>query len=454
MGCTNKQPISLSVNRDGDACRYAYAGGIAGKTTGALSDSKNRGGVSAAAICKFVIIGGIVGSADGAVSNVVNAAAVSLPGNPGGTAGPLKEGYIGPRYAYVGGIAGQLMDGGSITGNGDTTNSGAVSIDLMEHNSGAQACAGGIVGQHLGKISATLNEGAVSVVAAPASGTANWKARCLGGIAGIVGDLDYDYSGASIAGSKNAAGLIHDRMASTRANAMPVYMGGIAGYVFEPNCTISDCTNSGEVNNDYYNNNIEYDGNASGKRANCAGGIVGALVSTGDPNVVSSCVNSGTMTVYRGMAGGVVGYASVAQIRDCTNTGDFPTANRNGRSGGIAAQAMNTQIEGCLNRATVTADGTGDATTVKLGGVVGDLFEGSSVRSCDHYGMLYSQTYGQAKFVGGGIAGTSVAGTTIDDCRFGGQFKGSSGDPVALMSDNVCGDKNFTGSGNTLWDGK
>ena len=56
--------------------------------------------------------------------------------------------------------------------------------------------------------------------------------------------------------------------------------------------------------------------------------------------------------------------------------------------------------------------------------------------------------------VGGGIAGTSVAGTTIDDCRFGGQFKGSSGDPVALMSDNVCGDKNFTGSGNTHRDGK
>lgn len=453
-GCTNKQPVSLSVNRDGDACRYAYAGGIAGKTTGALSDSKNRGSLSAAAICKFVIIGGIVGSADGAVSNVVNVAAVSLPGNPGGADGPLKEGYIGPRYAYVGGIAGQLMDGGSITGDGDTTNSGAVSIDLMEHNSGAQACVGGIVGQHLGKISATLNEGAVSVVAAPASGTANWKARCLGGIAGIVGDLDYDYSGASIAGSKNAAGLIHDRLASTRANAMPVYMGGIAGYVFEPNCTISDCTNSGEVNSDYYNNNIEYDGNASGKRANCAGGIVGALVSTGDPNVVSSCVNSGTMTIYRGMAGGVVGYASVAQIRDCTNTGDFPTANRNGRSGGIAAQAMNTQIEGCLNRATVTADGTGDATTVKLGGVVGDLSEGSAVRSSKHYGILYSQTYGQTKFVGGGIAGTSVAGTTIDDCSFGGQFKGSSGDPVALTADDVCSDSNFTGSGNTLWDGK
>lgn len=99
------------------------------------------------------------------MSNVVNAAAVSLPGNPGGTAGPLKEGYIGPRYAYVGGIA-RSADGRRFDHRQRRhDNSGAVSIDLMEHNSGAQACAGGIVGQHLGKISATLNEGAVSVVA-------------------------------------------------------------------------------------------------------------------------------------------------------------------------------------------------------------------------------------------------------------------------------------------------
>ena len=130
-GCTNKQPLSISANRLGDACRYAYAGGVAGKSVGALTGSKNRGNLTATAICKFVIMGGIVGSADGVVSDVVNVAAVSVPGNPDGVNGALKEKYFGPRYAYVGGIAGQLRIDGTLTGNGDTTNSGAVTIEQM-----------------------------------------------------------------------------------------------------------------------------------------------------------------------------------------------------------------------------------------------------------------------------------------------------------------------------------
>ena len=115
---------------------------------------------------------------------------------------------------------------------------------------------------------------------------------------------------------------------------------------------------------------------------------------------------------------------------------------------------MNTEIEGCVNRATVVADDT--ANPITAGGVVGALLEGSTVRNCKHYGTLYFQLYGDPKktFAGGGVAGTSVDGTTIDDCRFGGQFQGKSGDPVALTADDVCSDSNFTGSGNTLWDGK
>ena len=452
-GCTNKQPISLSVNRKDDACRYAYAGGIVGKTGGVLSDSKNHGDVSAAAICKFVIIGGIVGSADGAVSNVVNVASVSLPGNPGGADGPLKEKYIGPRYAYVGGIAGQLMSKGSIVGNGDTTNSGAVKIDLMEHVKDADIYVAGIVGHYNGgTIADVVNSGTIEVIAEPATGTALWRARCLGGIAGYT-----NVSSMKISGAKNLALIQHTRMSkSIKADAMPVYMGGIVGYLYATKCMISDCSNSGEINSDYYNNSIEYEGNVSEQKSNCAGGIIGAMVSlTKNFNELSSCENSGTMTVYRGMGGGIAGYVQNGEITGCTNTGNFPTSNRNGRSGGIAAQAMNTQIEGCLNRATVTADGTGEATNaVKLGGIVGDLSEGSSVQNSRHYGILYSQVYGTDAITCGGVAGTSVTGTTINDCRFGGQFKGKSGDPVALTAGDVCGDSNFTGSGNTLWDGK
>lgn len=458
-GCTNKQPISLSVNRDGDACRYAYAGGIAGKTTGALSDSKNRGSVSAAAICKFVIIGGIVGSANGAVSNVVNAAAVSVPGNPEGANGPLKEAFFGPRYAIVGGVAGQLTEEGSITGNGDTTNSGAVSIDLMEHNADSYVYIGGIAGQHLGKsVYNTVNDGTVSVTAGPASGASNWNVRSLGGIVGQIGEanvVDIANSGASVTGSKNHGAVTHAKLA--RSDSKPTYMGGIVGFVFASDCTVSDCSNSGAINANYWNNQVDYGDKEASTRGNFAGGVVGAAVAAADAdvNVISSVENSGAIISFRGAAGGVVGYVDRAKITNCVNMGDFSTDStiaRLGRGGGIVAAAMNTEIEGCVNRATVTAADT--AIPITVGGVVGALLNGSAVRDCRHYGILYSPVYGTKAIAGGGIAGTSVEGTTINDCRFGGQFKGKSGDPVALTSGDVCSDSNFTGSGNTLWDGK
>lgn len=457
-GCTNKQPLSIMANRynsDGEACRYAYIGGVAGKTAGALSDSKNRGAISAAAICKFVIMGGIVGSADGAVSNVVNVAQVSAPGNPGGKEGILKEKYIGPRYAYVGGIVGQLTAEGSVTGNGDTTNSGAVTIEQMEHTADALVYVGGIVGQHLGKISNTVNAGEVSVTGAPDSGTANWNVRCLGGIAGIIGGVDVAGAGATISDSKNLALVSHSTLA--KSNAKPIYVGGTVGLMLESGCTISDCSNSGKVDAGFFNNSMEYGEAPSTVRANCAGGIVGATVSPADINVISGCSNSGEMSVYRGMGGGIVGYAEAAKIANCTNTGNFPTDNRGGRSGGIASKAVNTRIEGCLNQATLAADGTGTTTIILIGGIVADLSDGSSVSDCKHYGTLYSPLYGSAPgqftLSGGGIAGASVAGTTIEKCGFGGQFKGKSA-TADLTIENLCNDSNFSGSGNYLWDGK
>lgn len=460
-GCTNKQPLSIAANRLGDACRYAYAGGVAGKTTGALSGSRNRGNVSASAICKFVILGGIVGSADGAVSDVVNAALISVPGNPDGAAGALKEKYFGPRYAYVGGVAGQLRAGATITGNGDTTNSGAVSVEQMEYSTEDIVALGGIVGQQLGKVSNTVNAGAVSVSAGPASGTIAWKARCLGGIAGLLGEIGKDYTDISVAGSKNTAAVKHART-TVRSNGMPVYGGGVVGYILAADCSVTECSNSGEVNNDYYNNNIEYYASEGTKRTNCTGGIVGATVTSAGVNTISSCSNTGSLVIYRGIGGGVVGYADGAEVRECTNTGAFPASNRNGRSGGIAGQAQDTQIEGCVNRAVVVADYTGDATVAKVGGIVGDLTGTSAVRGSKHFGVVNLKMYGEgskaqyAILTGGGVAGASASGTTIDNCGIGGQIKGyDAAHTFDMTLDNVCGDKNFSSqTPNYLWDGK
>lgn len=452
--CTNKQPISLEVNRNDDACLYTYAGGIAGKTIGALSNNKNRGAVSGAVISKYAILGGIVGSADGAVSNVVNVASVSLPGNPGGASGPLKEGVIGPNCAYIGGIAGQLMN--TIVGNGDTTNSGSVKVELMKHGADQVLYAGGIVGYYSyrdGKVSDVINSGALDVTAIPAAGTASWKTRALGGVIGYI-----DAVKVNISGAENKALIEHDRIA--RSNGMPVYMGGIVGYLYATRCVISDCLNSGEMNNDYYNNHIEYDGNISGKKANCTGGIIGAMVSlTTNINTISACENSGKMTIYRGMAGGIAGYVQNAEITDCSNTGEFTVSNRNGRSGGIAGQVLKSQVTGCVNRAMVVADGTGDANPANLGGVIGLLSEGSSVSACKHYGVIYNRNV-TTTTIWGGVVGVSVSETTIDNCNFGGIFRQLlSTNPdttteVPIEVSNVCGDNNFDGSGNTLWDGK
>ena len=461
MGCTNKQPLSISANRLGDACRYAYAGGVAGKSVGALTGSKNRGNLTATAICKFVIMGGIVGSADGVVSDVVNVAAVSVPGNPDGVNGALKEKYFGPRYAYVGGIAGQLRIDGTLTGNGDTTNSGAVTIEQMEYSTEDIVAVGGVVGQQLGKVSNTVNSGAVTVSASPAAGgTIAWKVRCAGGISGLLGEIGKTYAEASVAGSKNLA-LVKQERTTVRSNGMPAYVGGIVGYIYESAASVSGCTNSGEVNNDYYNNNIDFDAAESAKRTNCTGGIVGAASTLGEPNVISSCSNSGLIPIYRGIGGGVVAYADGVGIRDCTNTSSFPTSNRNGVTGGIAGQVLNAQIEGCLNKALVFADGTGDAVTVKAGGIVGDLGENSAVRGSKHYGVVYPKIYGSTAkpeykvLTSGGIAGVSVKGAVIENCGFGGQLKGADDAHTFEMKlENICSDTNFTGSGNSLWDGK
>lgn len=199
---------------------------MAGKSTGAISGSKNRGNLTATAVCKFVIMGGIVGSADGAVSDVINAGFGFGSRKSRRGERSAERGFLRSRYAYIGGVAGQVMGKGSVTGNGDTTNSGAVSIEQMEYATTDIIAAGGIVGMHLGKVSAAVNSGAVTISATPASGTPAWEARCLGGIAGLVGEIGKDHSGASVSDSKNLAAVKHDRL--VRANAMPVYEGGVA----------------------------------------------------------------------------------------------------------------------------------------------------------------------------------------------------------------------------------
>lgn len=259
---------------------------------------------------------------------------------------------------------------GTVTGNGDTTNSGAVTIEQMEYSTEDIIALGGVVGHQLGKVSNTVNSGPSRCRPAPLREEPSPGRSAVWAVSPACSVKSARPMRKHRSPGRRSLALVKQERTTVRSNGMPAYVGGIVGYIYESAASVSGCTNSGEVNNDYYNNNIDFDAAESTKRTNCTGGIVGAASTLGEPNVISSCSNSGLIPIYRGIGGGVVAYADGVGIRDCTNTSSFPTSNRNGVTGGVAGQVLNAQIEGCLNKALVFADGAGDAVTVKVGGIV------------------------------------------------------------------------------------
>lgn len=239
---------------------------------------------------------------------------------------------------------------------------------------------------------------------------------------------------------------------TAKSVAKDVYAAAFAGVC---NGTLKNCRNMAAVTLD------------AAATVDGACGVAGVAGLVGAAGRVENCANTAFVTLSGNVVGskisvgGVVAYADGVGIRDCTNTSSFPTSNRNGVTGGIAGQVLNAQIEDCLNKALVFADGTGDAVTVKAGGIVGDLGENSAVRGSKHYGVVYPKIYGSTAkpeykvLTSGGIAGVSVKGTVIENCGFGGQLKGADDAHTFEMKlENICSDTNFTGSGNSLWDGK
>lgn len=447
-----------------------YAAAFAGVCNGTLKNCRNMAAVTldaAATVdgaCGVAGVAGLVGAA-GRVENCANTAFVTLSGN-----------VVGSKIS-VGGVVAETEAGAVVTG---CTNEGGISSSgATPKVNTAGIYTGGVVGWAGGAVENCTTEGGKTIALQITAGYMSYTGGIVGWADGSVtgctnkqplsisanrlGDAcRYAYAGGvagksvgALTGSKNRGNL------TATAICKFVIMGGIVGYIYESAASVSGCTNSGEVNNDYYNNNIDFDAAESAKRTNCTGGIVGAASTLGEPNVISSCSNSGLIPIYRGIGGGVVAYADGVGIRDCTNTSSFPTSNRNGVTGGIAGQVLNAQIEGCLNKALVFADGTGDAVTVKAGGIVGDLGENSAVRGSKHYGVVYPKIYGSTAkpeykvLTSGGIAGVSVKGAVIENCGFGGQLKGTDDAHTFEMKlENICSDTNFTGSGNSLWDGK
>ncbi len=140
-------------------------------------------------------------------------------------------------------------------------------------------------------------------------------------------------------------------------------LGGIVGYL---SATITNCYNKGEI--------IQTQG---------GGDIIGGLVGGADYATISSCYNMGTIRseVDSDSVGGIIGLAEFeVYIDNCYNVGNFLVLDVI-YMGGISGQTYGgCSITNCYNNASVNFIDFGHIEC--LGGIVGKLYEGDKVINC------------------------------------------------------------------------
>lgn len=505
--CTNNGYISSKMQRNDDAARWEYIGGVVGVNNGTVSNSENTANIATRSAVKYMSVGGVVGFGElesGIIDGCKNSGTLS--------AGSSGVSPYGGRYVCLAGICAQNnqhVSNVSNSGNFDVSrveNSptlttlavggciGSTSADIAgDHNivntgiitttlnvSGTVYTAfGGVVGNAEASVSGVENRGTVSIE--PRATVINLNA---GGVVGRVssstsvsvadvvnyGNVQFDYTskkgevpghtdihmGGIIGASENTPLTVSnavnygriDKNNDVKATGKSLYIGGIAGYLANAKVSVADSHNYGTTYNGHWSNTLALTGSVY------VGGIVACAVGASEAETVD-----------------ITGCSNEVAVEDDAAATDGIYAKR-GYAGGIVGYAKYVKVENCLN--------TTDFTTGNIagfdGGIAGYL-ESSSVTGSTNTGIIratptqapcsggiagyidamssisvskaFSDIVGTAGKVGG-IAGTSVAGASISGCGFGGTLNSTAITEVS----QVCGDANGTFTDNYIWDGQ
>lgn len=482
------------VDNTNDASRYISMGGIVGwnMTDGAISGCTNDASLVSGSDVKIQRIGGVAGYLEGA----------QLSGNTNTENGKCDingatTDQRGVRQLSLGGLYGEFVcDAVLDLSNEGEVSAGVLNVSEYENNTNfTTVFVGGLIGR--GCVSSNLT---VKHPQWKSTITLNVKNKEYGsfalgvgavvGSAGVFGDkpsgghltvedaategyitltasknnaLKHKYSGlGGVVGFVSIGGAtllrctngtnITQSQDCAKSNGYAQHAGGIAGVIMGGDSEIRDCHNTGEIDNEHYNNNPW---NVSGQQCGSAAGIIGAYGYNNSYNgslVISGCTNSASVKSYRGMAGGIAGYLRNAEISDCCNTGTMANGTR-AYVGGIIGIADKTSITNCT--ATCKVSGTSAGSEIfSGGGVAGILWTGSSCKESSFFGDVISQTEKpKSGETAGSIAGSTASGTTINGCKAGGTVRGN-----AVTGSNyssfIAGDSNATISSCTYWDGK
>lgn len=271
--------------------------------------------------------------------------------------------------------------------------------------------AGGIVGKTTGadvKIKNCVVRGSVEI-------TEGTSCTYTGGIVGWQGDAGAEITGCEVYATVKSAG---ERV------------GGIVGHY--QGGTLSGCKFYGEVN----------------AASRLAGGIAGI---TSSESTIKNCLSSGKI-VCKNIVGGIVGMNENTLTIRCCESSSTIEINVNGVDGvggvlGLASNGKTVIVEDCIFSGNMNTP-----TGQRVGGIVGDLGTGSSVRRCYVSGNITGWT-GVGGIVGraGGLvwdANGNGYNNTIESCiAWFDTITATRGDENGGSSGIIVG---YTGTKNTL----
>ncbi len=380
----------------------AAAGGLFGRSAGAITNSTSAGFVSG-----VLNVGGLVGVAagTGGLADVSSSATVSASGSAGSVGG--LAGHVAGGNVTRGSFTGSLSGGGTV---------GAV-IGLHEGSGTLSALTttvtavsgtnwvGGLVGRTTGSI-----DGLSAAIAVTHTGTGDGA----GGLAGYVGgSITNSSASGTVQGNNHVGGLVGHAAGSISGSSATGavtqldntgYAGGLAGYV----------TGSGAITN------VNATGNVTG--GNQTGGLIGYFNSNGNINGASASGNVSAAAAGDSDAGGLIGLATGSgSLSNASASGTVSNATTgSGATGGLVGDF---RLTGGLSNATASGNVSGRDST---GGLIGWLqsnatlthdpdngqsisYTGDSVAGRGDVGGLIGRSAGTAGVVGVSIAATITA---------------------------------------------
>jgi len=449
----NTVNLVTSIGGSGNARQFQHVGGVIGRITTptATSSMTIENVIVTGTITTVQVAGGIIGSstpdAVGALTlnNVENGANITGPTAAGGLVGTASALTINggansgavTSTAIAGGIVGITT---SIASNSvrlsDVSNSGRVG---GAGTAGSTTAAGGIVGTAAAiTIGDAANTGAVL--------SANSLGGLIGTSSGIAAIEDSQNNGAlSSLGTGNASGAamrgtggIIGRMSggsatltnvtnSAEVNANRGHSGGLIGRA-QGHVTIADSHNRGVVN-------VTNTGNTAGM----TGGFIGDI--TGSLTVIDS-VNHANVT-GRNQTGGIVGQTPTAGATSTTLTrvqNNATTVHTFGGTrsiGGLIGSARNaTTIVESVNRANITHTASGGNNS-NHGGFIGQVSGVVTIRDGENRGNILHMAAGRGR--SGGFIGLSTNRIDISNAINHGHVGSTSTATTSVANNNMGG---------------